>query len=96
MKRLLLYTGLILTVGIGLAGCYKDIIKPDLPKDPNAPPQQVSFKNELTPLFNANCTDVGCHVSGWHHPYMTAGCVLPGNCKWWFCKYSFTKRKYSV
>ena len=71
MKRLLLFTGLIMTFGVFLSSCYKDIIKPDLPKDPNAPPQQVSFKNELAPLFAANCTDVGCHVSGGHHPYMT-------------------------
>jgi len=71
MKRLLLlYTGWMLALGIGLSGCYRDVIKPNLPKDPNAPPQQVSFKNELAPLFNANCTDVGCHVSGGHHPYL--------------------------
>ena len=62
----------MLSLGIGVSGCYKDIIKPDLPKDPNAPPQQVSFSAELKPLFNANCTDVGCHVSGAHHPYLTA------------------------
>jgi hypothetical protein len=72
MKRLLIYSCLILTFGIGLSGCYKDIIKPDLPVDPNAPPQQVSYNNELKPLFAASCTDVGCHVSGSHKPYMTA------------------------
>jgi hypothetical protein len=71
MKRLLLYAGLIMTVGLLLSSCYKDIIKPDLPKDPNAPPQQVNFKTELAPLFNLNCTDVGCHVTGGHHPYLT-------------------------
>ena len=71
MKKQLLYVGLIILAVIGFAGCYKDIIKPELPKDPNAPPQPVSYKNELAPLFNANCTDVGCHVSGGHHPYMT-------------------------
>ena len=72
MKRLIYYTGLILTLGIGLSGCYKDIIKPDLPKDPNAPPQQVSFNNELKPLFNSICTDVVCHLSVGHHPYLTS------------------------
>ena len=72
MKRLLIYSCLILTFGIGLSGCYKDIIKPDLPVDPNAPPKQVSYNNELKPLFAASCTDVGCHVSGGHKPYMTA------------------------
>jgi hypothetical protein len=72
MKRLLIYSCLILTFGIGLSGCYKDVIKPDLPVDPNAPPKQVSYNNELKPLFAASCTDVGCHVSGSHKPYMTA------------------------
>jgi hypothetical protein len=72
MKKTFLYTGLIVLAGALLASCYKDIITPDLPEDPNAPPQQVSFKNELAPIFNANCTDVGCHVSGGHHPYMTS------------------------
>jgi hypothetical protein len=72
MKRVLLYAGLMLIFGIGLSGCYKEIIKPELPLDPNAPPQQVSFKSELMPLFNSHCTDVGCHVSGAHKPYMTS------------------------
>ena len=72
MKRLLIYSCLILTFGIGLSGCYKDVIKPDLPVDPNAPPKQVSFNNELKPLFAAKCTDAGCHVSGAHKPYLTA------------------------
>jgi hypothetical protein len=71
MKRPLLYIGLMLTLIISLLSCYKDIIKPDLPKDPNAPPQQVSFNTELKPLFSASCAKVGCHVSGGHHPYMT-------------------------
>jgi len=62
---------LLMFAGVGLTGCYKTIITPDLPEDPNAPPKQVSFSTELAPLFNKNCTDVGCHVSGGHHPYMT-------------------------
>lgn len=72
MKRKLLFIGLVLSLGIGISGCYKDIIKPDLPKDPNAPPQQVSFNNELKPLFAASCATVGCHVSGAHKPYLSA------------------------
>jgi|SRR5436190_6127278 hypothetical protein len=71
MKRITIYSGLLLILVIGLAGCYKDIITPDLPKDPNAPPQQVSFSSELKPLFNSSCAKVGCHVSGAHHPYLT-------------------------
>ncbi len=71
MRPLLIYIGMALAGITILSGCYKDIIKPDLPKDPNAPAQQVSFKNQLSPLFSANCTDVGCHVTGGHHPYLT-------------------------
>jgi hypothetical protein len=58
-------------MGLGLASCYKNIILPDAAVDPDGPPQAVSFKNDLAPLFNASCTQVGCHVSGAHHPYMT-------------------------
>jgi hypothetical protein len=73
MKRLLIiYTGLILSLGIGLSGCYKDVIKPDLPVDPNAPPKFVSYSTDLKPLFAAKCTDAGCHVSGAHKPYLAA------------------------
>ena len=73
MKRLLIiYTGLILSIGIGLSGCYKDVIKPDLPVDPNAPPKQVSYINDIKPLFAAKCTDAGCHVSGAYKPYLAA------------------------
>jgi hypothetical protein len=71
MKNLLKYTGLLLLVIIGLSSCYKDIVIPQLASDPDGPPQPVSFKNELAPLFNVKCTDAGCHVNGSHKPYMT-------------------------
>ena len=71
MKRLLIYAGLVLSLGIGLTSCYKDIIKPNLADDPEGTPKQVSFKNELAVLFNANCALAGCHVAGAHKPYMT-------------------------
>ena len=71
MKNLLKYTGLLLLVIIGLSGCYKDIVIPQLASDPDGPPQPVSFSTELKPLFAAKCTDAGCHVTGAHKPYMT-------------------------
>jgi hypothetical protein len=71
MKRLFIYTGLIFFIGLGLSSCYKNIILPDVAVDPDGPPQAVSFKTDLAPLFNASCALVGCHVSGAHHPYMT-------------------------
>lgn len=63
--------GLLLLMAIGFAGCYKDIVTPQLASDPDGPPQPVSYKNELAPLFNAKCTDAGCHVTGAHKPYLT-------------------------
>jgi len=71
MKLIIIYTGLILLAGIGLIGCYKDIILPDVAVDPDGPPQAVSFKNDVAPLVNTNCALSGCHVSGGHKPYMT-------------------------
>ena len=71
MKNLLKYTGLLLLVVIGLSGCYKDIVIPQLASDPDGPPQPVSFSTELKPLFAAKCTDAGCHVTGAHKPYLT-------------------------
>jgi len=71
MKQFLKYTGLLLLVIIGLSGCYKDIVIPQLASDPDGPPQSVSFSTELKPLFAAKCTDAGCHVTGAHKPYLT-------------------------
>ncbi len=72
MKNKYIYTALILAIVIGLSSCYKDIIVPELANDPDGPPQPVSFKAELAPLFNAKCTEAGCHVTGAHKPYMTS------------------------
>jgi hypothetical protein len=72
MKRLFIYISLLLIVGIGisLTGCYKNVISPE--SDPDGPPQSVSFKNDLAPLFQSNCALSGCHVSGAHRPYLTS------------------------
>ena len=71
MKKKYITIGLILAVVVGLASCYKDVIIPELATDPDGPPRQVSFQNELAPLFNTNCALSGCHVSGAHKPYLT-------------------------
>ena len=57
-------------MGFGLTGCYKDVILPDAAVDPDAPPQAVSFKNDIAPFVNSHCALSGCHVSGRHKPYM--------------------------
>lgn len=71
MKPVTLVISLAVLVLITLSGCYKDVILPDIAVDPDGPPQAVSFSNDLAPLFDASCTDVGCHVSGAHKPYLT-------------------------
>ena len=74
MKRLIIYSGLtFITLGLGLMGCYKDIILPEAAVDPDGPPQAVSFKNEIAPIVTAKCGISGCHVTGGHQPYMTEG-----------------------
>lgn len=70
MKRILITASLLLLTGVLFTGCYKDIIVPDVVSSEDGPPQPVSFKTELAPLFNANCTAAGCHVSGAHKPYL--------------------------
>lgn len=72
MKRLFINIGLVIALAFGLTGCYKDVIKPELAVDPDGPPQQVSFSQELAPMFEANCAIAGCHVSGAHKPYLKA------------------------
>jgi hypothetical protein len=72
MKKLSIYLGLtfILAMGISLTGCYKDIILPDSAVDPDGPPQAVSYRTDLAPIFNSQCALSGCHVSGAHKPYL--------------------------
>ena len=57
-------------LGIGLTGCYRDVILPEATIDPDGPAQSVSFKNEVAPLVNTKCALAGCHVTGAHKPYM--------------------------
>jgi hypothetical protein len=72
MKRIIIYTGVMFTLIIGLSGCYKDIITPEMASGPDdLPPKQVSFQAELAPMFNTSCAISGCHVSGAHTPYLT-------------------------
>jgi len=75
MKRLMIYTGLLLMMGFGLTGCYKDVILPDAAVNPDAPPLAVSFKTDIAPFVASHCALAGCHVSGGHKPYM----VIPGS-----------------
>ena len=73
MKRIYIYLCIacFIVLGVGLTGCYKDIISPET--DPDGPPQAVSFSTDLEPMFNAKCALSGCHGSGGHAPNLTAG-----------------------
>jgi hypothetical protein len=70
MKRLIIFSGLLLFMATILGGCYKDVLLPEVAADPDGPPQQVSFKVELEPMFKEKCTNAGCHVPGSHKPYL--------------------------
>lgn len=71
MKQLIIYAGLILIMGIGITGCYKDIILPEAAFDPDGPAQAVSFKNDVAPIMNTKCALSGCHVSGARKPFLS-------------------------
>lgn len=60
----------LVSLGVGLTGCYKDIITQ---ADPDGPAMPVSFKDDLLPIFTTNCALSGCHVSGGHAPELSAG-----------------------
>jgi hypothetical protein len=71
MKSIYICLALICFVGagVGLTGCYKDIV---VESDPDGPPQPVSFKDELLPVFVGNCALSGCHATGGHTPDLSA------------------------
>ena len=73
MKQIIIYAGIVFVLVIGLVSCYKDVILPDPAFDPDGPPQAVSFATDISPMVNTKCAISGCHVSGAHKPYMTAG-----------------------
>jgi hypothetical protein len=70
MKKIILYLGVMLIAALGITGCYKDVIYPDVTVDPDGPPQAVSFRNDIAPVLNSKCALSGCHVSGAHKPYL--------------------------
>jgi len=74
MKRIIIiiYTGLMFTLVVGLPGCYKDIIVPEMGSGPDdLPPKPVSYQAELAPMFNTSCAISACHAAGAHKPYLS-------------------------
>lgn len=72
MKRITIYSSFLVLLLFALTGCYRDIIYPATAVDPNGPPQFVSFKADLIPIFSNNCAKATCHVSGSVKPYLTS------------------------
>jgi hypothetical protein len=72
MKRFSIYIASIVALVFCITGCYRDVIVPQAAVDPDGPPQAVSFKADLAPLFNTKCNVTGCHASGGHKPYMAS------------------------
>jgi len=69
MKRVLIYGGLLLFMGIGMVSCYQDVLIPQVATE--APPQFVSYSGDLQPLWNENCALSGCHVKGGQVPHLS-------------------------
>ena len=55
MKKIILYLGVLLIAALGITGCYKDVIYPDVTIDPDGPPQAVSFRTDIAPVLNSKC-----------------------------------------
>src|SRR5579863_711138 len=68
MKRIIIFAGLLFVIGVGVTGCYKDVVLPAAGADPNAPPKQYSFKSDIAPMLNTDCAKSGCHVAGSQAP----------------------------
>jgi hypothetical protein len=72
MKRISIILAVVFALGLGATGCYKDVVSPE--SDPDGPPQQVSFKEDVAPLLEAKCAT--CHSASAgasaHKPYMNA------------------------
>ncbi|HLF46893.1 MAG TPA: hypothetical protein VI548_10740 [Chitinophagaceae bacterium] len=71
MKKIFISAGLLLLLGgIGLTGCYKNVILPDAAFDPDGPAQAVSYKLDVAPILNTKCAISGCHISGAKKPFL--------------------------
>jgi hypothetical protein len=68
MKR---YVNFIFAAFLLLAfwqGCYYEEILPDLPP----PGEELSFSDEIIPIFNSSCNTSGCHATGDIAPDLSA------------------------
>ena len=62
MKKIIKLISLVgsMILMFSLSSCYYDLeLEEDVPID-----FQVNFQNDIIPIFKANCSVTGCHVSG--------------------------------
>ena len=58
MRKLIITVIVLLTGFFGIVGCYYDQV---LEEGPGGIPSNVSFSNDVVPVFNKNCANSGCH-----------------------------------
>ena len=69
MKKAIAYTFFAMSILI-IAGCYKAATL--YPNTDSLVNKEVSFVNDIIPVFNQKCSISGCHSSGGHIPDLTA------------------------
>lgn len=71
IKKAIAYTLILISILI-VAGCYKATTLYPNPDNVSLVNKQVSFTNDIIPLFNQYCSLSGCHGAGGHAPDLTA------------------------
>ena len=59
--KLLFQVIVMLSLGLFFTNCTRDQFE-------SPQPENVSFKNDLIPLFNNSCNSIGCHNNGGIYP----------------------------
>ena len=59
IQKVIIYILLVFLVGM-LNACYNDLVVPT----PTVVTQDVSFSQDILPIFNAKCNTVACHNAG--------------------------------
>ena len=68
-SKLITFTLGILFAGLTFGGCEYEVTEVD-----STPiTKEVSFQNEVLPVFNASCAFAGCHAAGAIPPDLSAG-----------------------
>ncbi|MDZ7777133.1 MAG: hypothetical protein U5L09_16725 [Bacteroidales bacterium] len=67
MKRLLKYTIPMMLIAFMVASCEYESVAP-VEIDPDT---ELSFKNDIIPIFNESCNSSGCHATGDWTPDLT-------------------------